>query len=161
MTPKLTTGWLVHTHTQTFTNNYYCYSYVQDQLQDVPRCDQPVSPSTATSSRPASPATFEPPLKWKRKASSNEIDDALLLLSKTALERRLVKDKKEAEKQACPRNPETNYGLEIAETINRFTPRQRSLAKLRIQQVLFEIEFPNDVCMQPPPSMGYEQNNCY
>ena len=38
----------------------------------------------------------------------------LLLLSKTALERRLLKDKKEAEKRALPRNPETNYGLEVA-----------------------------------------------
>lgn len=135
-----------HTYTNVYTY-YYCYSncYVQDQLQDVPRCDQPVSPSTAISSRPASPATFEPPMKRKRKrkGSSNDVDDALLLLLKTALERRLLKDKREAEKQAVPQNPETNYGLEVAETLNRFTPRQRSLAKLRIQQVLFEIEFPN------------------
>ena len=77
------------------------------------------------------------------------MDDTLLLLSKAALERRLLKDRREVEK---PRNPETNYGLEVAETLNRFTLRQRSLAKLRIQQILFEIEFP-DVCMQPPPDI--------
>ena len=144
-----------------FVHKRTCNSYVQEQLQDLPTCDQSASPAIANSSRPASPATFEPPVKRKRKASSNDVDDALLLLSKTALERRLLKDKKEAEKQAWPKNPETNYGLEVAETLNRFTPRQKSLAKLRIQQVLFEIEFPTDVCMQPHPGMGYEQNNCY
>ena len=98
---------LVRTHTQWLhilhIYTYYYYSYVQDQLQDVPRCDRPVSPATATSSRAASPATFEPPMKWKRKGSSNDVDDALLLLSKTALERRLLKDKRDAEKQLCPK----------------------------------------------------------
>ena len=123
---------------------------MQSQLQDVPICDQSVPPATANLSRPNFPATFEPPIKRKRKGSSSDVDDALLLLSKAALERRLMKDRREAEK---PRNPETNYGLEVAETLNRFTLRQRSLAKLRIQQVLFEIEFPSDVCMQPPPGM--------
>ena len=122
---------------------------MQSQQQDVPICDQSVPPATANSSRPDSPATFEPSIKRKRKGSSSDVDDTLLLLSKAALERRLLKDRREVEK---PRNPETNYGLEVAETLNRFTPRQRSLAKLRIQQILFEIEFP-DVCMQPPPDI--------
>ena len=119
------------------------------------------SPTTSSLSRPTSPATFGPPVKRKRKAWSNDVDEALLLLSKTTLERRLLKDKREAEKQAVPRIPETNYGLEVAETINRLTPRQRSLAKLRIQQVLFEIEFPNEMCMQPPQDIVYEQNHRY
>ena len=130
------------------------HSNVQDQLQDQ-------SSATTPSSRPSTPTTYEPISKRRRKTTSNDVDDALLLLSKTALERRLLKDKKEAEKQALPRNPETNYGLEVAETLNRFTPRQRSLAKLRIQQILFEIEFPSDVCVQPSLDMSYEQSNCY
>ena len=113
------------------------------------------------SSRAASPATFEAPLKRKQKSTASDVDDALIMLSKTAVERRKRKDKREAEKQAMPRNPETNYGLEIAKTLNRFTPQQKSLAKLRIQQVLFEIEFPQDMYMQPPPDMGYEQGDCY
>ena len=151
MTLKLTRGWSEYTKIVIL---YYCYSCVQDQAQDGPSICEP-SAATASSSRPASPA--ELPSKRKRKDRSNDVDDALLLLSKTTLERRLSKDKREAEKQAVPRNPETNYGLEVAETLNRFTTRQRSLAKLRIQQVLFEIEFPNDVCMQPHPDIGYEQ----
>ena len=52
-----------------------------------------------------------------------------------------MRERKEAEKQ--PRNPETHYGLEIAEKLNRFTPYQKALAKLKIQLVLLEIKFPN------------------
>ena len=90
-------------------------------MQDVAGHDLPASPAT-TSSRAAFPATFEPPLKQKRKASGSDIDNALIMLSRTALERRLLKDKREAENQAVPRNHETNYGLEVAETLYRFTP---------------------------------------
>ena len=112
------------------------YIYVQDQLQDVPRCDQPVFPAPATSSRPTSPATFEPPLKCKRKASSNDVADVLLLLSKTAQERRLFEGQEGSREAALAPKSETNYGLEIAENINRCTPRQRSLAKLRFTSTL-------------------------
>ena len=74
---------------------------------------------------------------------NNEVDNALLL-SKTAKERHLTWRKREAEKNTT-RNPETNYGLEIAETLNRFTSQQKALAKFKIQQVLLEIEFPSEM----------------
>ena len=99
------------------------------------------STSPASSSISVSPGPSEPPPKWQRKEGKNEVDDALLALARSAQERRIVRERKEAEKQ--PRNPETHYGLEIAETLNRFTPHQKALAKVRIQQVLLEIEFPN------------------
>lgn len=88
---------LVHTHTLTqrlILYIFYCYSNI---MQDVAGHDLPASPAT-TSSRAAFPATFEPPLKQKRKANGSDIDDALIMLSRTALERRLLKDKREAEK---------------------------------------------------------------
>ena len=94
--------------------------------------------SPAPSYISASPGPSELPPKRQRK-EKNEIDDALLALTRNAQERRLMRERKEAEK----RNPETHYGLEIAETLNRFTPYQKALAKLKIQQVLLEIEFPN------------------
>ena len=34
------------------------------------------------------------------------------------------------------------YGRQVAATIRRFTNREKALAKLRIQQVLLDIEFP-------------------
>ena len=100
----------------------------------------PISPKTSRSDSPC-------PRKRQRAqaGSRSEVDDALLLLSRTALERRLLREKKKAEKEAAPKNPEINYGMEIAETLNRFTPRQKAVAKLRIRQVLFEVEFPPKV----------------
>ena len=85
------------------------------------------------------PLDHQNPLLSGKEKGKNEVDDALLALARNAQERRLMRERKEAEK----RNPETNYGLEIAETLNRFTPYQKALAKLKIQQVLLEIEFPN------------------
>ena len=115
------------------------------------------------SASPAGPSELPP--KRKRKGSNNEVDNALLLLSRTAIERNLTRGKREAEKNATPRNPETNYGLEIAETLNRFTPRQKALAKFRIQQVLLEIEFPSEMyaeAMPPPhPNMGFNEHSSY
>ena len=37
---------------------------------------------------------------------------------------------------------ETHFGLQVAATIRRFNPRQKALAKLRIEQVLVDVEFP-------------------
>ena len=34
-----------------------------------------------------------------------------------------------------------NFGLEVAGRLKRLTPRQNAIAKLQIQQVLFNIEF--------------------
>lgn len=114
----------------------------------IPNSVQDLDPSNEELSQPMYPATapgpLEPSPKRRRRGSNNEVDDALLLLSRSAIERQIMQDKKEAEKNAPPPNPETNYGLEIAETLHRFTPRQRALAKLRIQQVLLEVEFPDE-----------------
>jgi len=142
------------------------YSLILNSVQDLdpPNQDlsQPMSPASETSSKSASPEPTEPPPKRKRKGGNNEADDALLLLSRSALERRSVRDKKKPEKQVTPRNTETNYGLEIAETLNRFTLRQRALAKFRIQQVLLEVEFPDEIhsgAMPPPPNMSFREHN--
>ena len=37
-----------------------------------------------------------------------------------------------------------HFGHQIAATLRRFSPRQMAQAKLQIEQVLFNIEFPSD-----------------
>ena len=85
------------------------------------------------------------------------MDDTLLLLSNNALERRLSWDR-EAHK---PINPESNYGLEVAEGLNKLTLRQRSLAKLRMQQVLFEIELPDEMYNSIAMPLSFNEHYTY
>lgn len=66
------------------------------------------------------------------------VDDAIIQLSKSTIERRAMRDKREAEKSL----PELNYGMEVAKTLSVLSPRKRALAKVKMQQLLYEIKFP-------------------
>ena len=59
------------------------------------------------------------------------------------------RDLKEKEADQGTRNPDSHYVLEVAETLSRFSPHQKAMAKAKIHQVLLEIEFPPEQC--PPP----------
>ena len=59
------------------------------------------------------------------------------------IERRSQKEKREAENSAR-KIPEYNYGMEVAETLSRLAMRSRAFAKIKIQQLLLEIEFATD-----------------
>ena len=74
------------------------------------------------------------------------MNEAVLQLSKSFVEQQMQKERREADKcSKVRRNPEGKYGMEVAQTLNRFNPHQNALAKMKIQQLLFEIEFPNFV----------------
>ena len=49
-----------------------------------------------------------------------------------------MRDKREAEKSL----PELNYGMEVAKTLSVLSPRKGALAKVKMQQLLYEIKFP-------------------
>ena len=57
---------------------------------------------------------------------------------KSTIKRRAMRDKREAEKSL----PELNYEMEVAKTLSALPPWKRALAKVNIQQLLYEIEFP-------------------
>ena len=63
------------------------------------------------------------------------LDQALLQDILDSLERR-------AKTAETPKNPEIHFGLDIAERLNCLNPRQKAVAKLRIQRVMLEVEFP-------------------
>ena len=96
----------------------------------------PCHTEESNSSRPSMdfPTTSTPdqPRKKRKVTKSDEVDDYIL---------RSLKDIEE--KQAQRQDDEDElYGRQVAATIRRFTNREKALAKLRIQQVLLDIEFP-------------------
>ena len=102
--------------------------------------------SSPQSSVSPSPRRNDLPPAKKQRITKEKVDEAVLQLSKSFVERQKQKERREAEKRSeVRRNPEGNYGMEVAQTLNRFNPHQRALAKMKIQQLLFEIEFPNFV----------------
>ena len=76
------------------------------------------------------------------------MDEDLVRSRRTVHEMRTCKDEDEFQKQETPRDESDLFGMQLAATLSRFTYRQRALAKMRIAQVLFEVEFPSDACYQ-------------
>lgn len=92
-----------------------------------------VSPSSEAS--PVTPLSQKrtPKSSIKKRGRDTEINE--LLISSLA----------SAQAKKPKVNDEEGYfGQVIAATIRRLTPRQKAMAKLRIQQVLTDIEFPPD-----------------
>ena len=89
----------------------------------------------------------QPPSKKRRSMKGDDIDEMLINSIKTIQERR-------QEKHSRQLNEETHFGLQVAETLRRFSPKQKALAKLQIDQVLFNIEFPPEQPYYPPPPMN-------
>lgn len=93
----------------------------------------------------------QPPAK--RKKSSNkldEVDEALLKSLAGIQERRIARVEEPKVMDA-----EGHFGEHVAATLRRFTPQQRAFAKLEIDRVLVNVEFPSTP--NHPPS-GYYSN---
>ena len=56
---------------------------------------------------------------------------------------------------------EGHFGHQVAATLRRYTPRQRAIAKLTIQQVLTDIEFSQDITTLPMSYSLSIPTNCY
>lgn len=69
----------------------------------------------------------------KKRVRKDDIDE-LLVKSLNSLQEKKVK--------TVTNDEEGHFGQQVAATLRRYTPRQRALAKLRIQQVLTDVEFP-------------------
>ena len=91
-------------------------------------------PSDSSSLDCSSPSTPSPPPSKKRKSirGGDSVDESVL--------KRLI-NSQERQKQ----DEDQMFGLQVAATLRRLTNRQKADAKLRIQQVLLEVEFPNDI----------------
>jgi hypothetical protein len=131
--------------------------------------DEPSSPGTAStnttssttttsisgSSAPSPTRKSSTPLAKsqakKKKTRADEVDE-LLVKSLHSLQE---------SKKAKIDDEEGHYGEQIAATLRRFTPRQKALAKMKIQELLFNIEFESEPVISPtythPPNPYYCQ----
>ena len=117
--------------------------------RSVSPSDTAVAAGQSRSSSPRRIAASSPrpqPLNQKRRRMTRDeesLDQALLQDILDSHERR-------AKTAEIPKNPEIHFGLDIAERLNCLNPRQKAVAKLRIQRVMLEVEFPEQTT--PPPS---------
>lgn len=107
-----------------------------DQGQPLPL---PISPPHTSSKQPAK----------KRCTREEKMDDAIFQCISDTRERQASRDKAVAMKEGAD-NPDVHYGLEIAETMKTFSPHQKALAKLKIRQVLFDVQFQTEPYPQSP-----------
>ena len=75
-----------------------------------------------------------------------ELDDAICEGLRVSRKRR----ERKAEAEAAENNAEMYFGKNVGETLRLMTPRQKAIAKARIQQVLLEVEFSAQQSYQPP-----------
>ena len=93
-------------------------------------------------------------LPKKRRIRADEVDE-LLVKSLNSLQEKKAK--------TVTIDEEGHFGKQVAASLRRYTPRQRAIAKLRIQQVLTEVEFPPEF-MSPTgnhfstPPMSYSSS---
>lgn len=69
--------------------------------------------------------------KGKKRSRSDDVDE--LLINSISMLQENKRRKKEL-------NEEGHFGYQVAATLRRFSPRQKAVAKLRIDQVLLDIE---------------------
>ena len=92
---------------------------------------QPPSPAPSASSSDV----LQSPAK-RKKSRGDEVEEVILCSLKSLQERRRGKEQQQQSDE------EAHFGQQIAATLRRFTPRQKALAKLQIELVLFSVEFP-------------------
>ena len=89
----------------------------------------------------------------------NTMIDELLVHSLSSLQ--------EKKPKVISDDEEGHFGQQVAATLRRFIPRQRAISKLRIQQVLTDIEFASEFGSSPgnqsfsTPPMPYSTTDYY
>ena len=93
----------------------------------------PSRQSSLTSRRP-SPSSDTPQKRRKKQVSSSDFDEALF---------------SQISKLASERDEAGSFGEHVGARLRSFTPRQRALACLEIDKVLFNVEFPINAPVPP------------
>ena len=97
------------------------------------------------SSSSVSKCSITPTALQKKRKKEDPLDEVLAESLKAFREKRSAKE----QAVSLPSGPAYHFGMEIAWRLHNMTPRQRALAQLRIQQVLYEMEFPPEHFMSP------------
>ena len=88
----------------------------------------------------------------RKRASKEDETDAALLHTLGALSARPNKEEV---------NPNTHFCMELASHLRRLPPRQNALAKIRLQQVVFDLEYPSTEYTPTPLAPTNTINNSY
>ena len=78
------------------------------------------------------------PKKKKKISKDDEIGECIIQSLKSIAENRCALAQKQEE------DDDQLFGRQIAITLHRLTTKQKAIAKLRIQQVLIDVEFPEE-----------------
>ena len=144
--------------------NNYTYSMVDNSEKSVnisstsisPRDESSLEPTCTSNSRAQSTSSldsdgYKQPAKKRKVHKGDDVDDAIIQTLKSIQERNAQQD--EVDKQAQILDEEAHFGNQVAATLCRFTTRQKAIAKLQIDQVLVNVEF--------PPEPNYSGNSFY
>lgn len=123
-----------------FTFHIFCYSGISEKSPVFELASKSVSPfleSDQSSKASSSRNDTSQKKLLKRKRNRNDEIDELLVKSLSSIQEKRTKEKTDDE--------EGYFGKHISETLRRFNARQKALAKLQIQQVLLQLEFPPEL----------------
>ena len=91
----------------------------------------------------------------KRRREADPGDEALISsLKEVTAYAKEIKEKK-ATRDKTHKSPNMHFGMEVVGWLDRLEQRQQAIAKVHIQQVLLNIEYPSSTPDYPPPSSYY------
>ena len=104
-----------------------------------------------TSSSASVTSDVTPHAKNSRKRGRDvDVDVAILKSLKQIEERRERREEMRGQREVL--DEEDHFACQIATTLHRLPDRRRALAKIQIQQLLFNLEF-SEADASPPPSL--------
>ena len=126
---------------------YFKYSIVE---LDVTTPSQSSSPSSRVTSVDTSVSSLEkqPPTKRRKGCKGDDVDAVIIQSLKGIQERWPQKETQEEERKSLMNDEEGYFGMQVAATLRRLTSRQKAIAKLRIDQILVDVDCP----AEPYPS---------
>ena len=116
-------------------------------------CRMASTPSTSSSRA----ASREPQQKRRRITRDEETDEAICV----GLRESSKRWERKAEAESAKKNADMYFGKNVGETLHQMTPRQKVIAKARIQHVLLEVQFPEEPFYQPPSPHPQSQSTSY
>ena len=116
-----------------------CLSFRSDVEEGPQPLGKPCDVEMERMDPPTHKTNSAPPSKRKKARTEDDIEEVL------------VRNLKHLEERAD--DEEELFGKTVAATLRRFSLRQRAVAKMRIQTMLLDIEFPDDAYTHPQRTM--------
>lgn len=110
-------------------------------VASTPSTSRVCTPSTSRACTPSQALSKGPQEKRRRLNREEQLDEAIL---EGLRESRMRRERRE-EAKAAENNADMYFGKYVGETLHEMAPRQKAIAKSRIQQVLLEVQFPEEL----------------